>query len=156
MMSLTLLPYGNAHQTFNGTHWVFSCQHGQRECDVNMFEACAIYLTNNSIKDYFPLIECIESAKDPYASAEACVAKTKFPVPLKRVSECVKGKEGNSLMHEIGLLTENLNPPHKYVPWFVINGEHSDEIQEACEKDLTKVLCQHYKGELPSSCKRKI
>jgi interferon gamma-inducible protein 30 len=37
--------------------------------------------------------------------------------------------QGKSLMHKNAEATAALNPPHKFVPWIVINGQHTDEIQ---------------------------
>ena len=33
------------------------------------------------------------------------------------------------LMHEIADSTEALVPRHNYIPWMVVNSEHTDEIQ---------------------------
>lgn len=37
-----LYPYGNAKRAQNGSSWAFTCQHGVRECQGNLIEACAI------------------------------------------------------------------------------------------------------------------
>ena len=55
-----------------------------------------------------------------------------------------KGVEGNSLMHEFGLKTESLNPPHNYVPWIVVNGQHNQTLQNQALTDLTGLICQTY------------
>ncbi len=40
-----------------------------------------------------------------------------------------QGKLGNILMHQMGKKTESLDPSHTYVPWIVVNGQHTEEIQ---------------------------
>ena len=37
-----LYPYGNAKTAQNGSSWAITCQHGVRECEGNVIEACAI------------------------------------------------------------------------------------------------------------------
>jgi interferon, gamma-inducible protein 30 len=37
------------------------------------------------------------------------------------------------LMHQMGKDTESLDPSHTYVPWIVVNGQHTDEIQVLIE-----------------------
>ena len=40
-----------------------------------------------------------------------------------------QGPEGNLLMHDVADATESLVPRHNYIPWLVVNKEHTDEIQ---------------------------
>ena len=47
--------------------------------------------------------------------------------------DCSAGKEGNKLEHSMGVKTESLDPPHEYVPWVVVNGDHTDELQEKAQ-----------------------
>ena len=45
----------------------------------------------------------------------------------------------------MGAKTEALSPPHKYVPWIVINGEHTDELQNEAQTNLVALVCKLYK-----------
>ena len=56
-----------------------------------------------------------------------------------------QGPEGNILEHAIGAKTESLDPPHNYVPWIVVDGEHSDKVQQAAMDNLLDLICQLYK-----------
>jgi hypothetical protein len=47
-------------------------------------------------------------------------------------------------MHEMGLRTESLDPPHNYVPWVVVDGVHNTTIQNMAMADLTALVCQTY------------
>ena len=40
-----------------------------------------------------------------------------------------QGPLGNALLHKFAVATEELNPPHTYVPWIVIDGD-SSEVSE--------------------------
>ena len=41
----------------------------------------------------------------------------------------LQSPEGNLLMHDVADATESLVPRHNYIPWIVVNKEHTDEIQ---------------------------
>ena len=36
-------------------------------------------------------------------------------------------------MHAIANRTEGLNPAHKYVPWIVVDGVHTEEVKRRCK-----------------------
>ena len=49
----------------------------------------------------------------------------------------------------MGAKTESLDPPHNYVPWIVVDGEHDNETQQAAMDNLLALVCKLYKvGEL--------
>lgn len=41
--------------------------------------------------------------------------------------------------------TENLQPPHKYVPWVTVNGIHTEDIENKALDNLVKLICETYK-----------
>ena len=60
---------------------------------------------------------------------------------------------GKKLMHQLATKTAHLKPPHNYVPWLTINGEHTEKLQEQAWKDLIGLVCQFYHGpEKPKQC----
>ncbi len=56
---------------------------------------------------------------------------------------------GNQLQHAFAVQTDNLKPDHQYVPWVTINGEHTEDMEQAAEKDLIGLICKTYKGSNP-------
>ena len=40
-----------------------------------------------------------------------------------------QGRLGNGLLHKFAMATEELDPPHTYVPWIVIDGESDEESE---------------------------
>jgi interferon gamma-inducible protein 30 len=58
-------------------------------------------------------------------------------------------------MHKLAQKTASLNPPHNYVPWIVVNGKHTDEIQHAAQDDLLGLICKLYLGVKPEQCRNK-
>ena len=63
--------------------------------------------------------------------------------------------EGLSILHSNADATSALDPPHTFVPWIVVNGQHTDEIQQAAERDLFKLVCDSFVGSKPEVCKTK-
>jgi interferon gamma-inducible protein 30 len=53
-------------------------------------------------------------------------------------------------MHEMGVKTESLDPPHNYVPWVVLDGVHNTTIQNMAMADLTALVCQTYQARFPT------
>ena len=151
IMRLTLVPYGNARQKKVGGKWQFTCQHGAAECYGNLIETCAIHFHPN-VSDYFPFIYCIEKSQAGFKeSAPECAKKSGFD--YSKIQACVEGPLGNELEHEMGLKTEGLQPPRKYVPWVTLNGIHTEKIENKATKDLKGLICETYQGTpKPKAC----
>ena len=65
-----------------------------------------------------------------------------------------QGSDGEKLMHEYAVKTGSLDPPHKYVPWIVINGEHTEELEQEAFDDLVGLVCKLYSGKKPGECQQ--
>jgi interferon gamma-inducible protein 30 len=72
-----------------------------------------------------------------------CAEKTK--IDFSRIDACIQTKVGNLLQHTYAVQTESLQPPHQYVPWVTVNGEHTEDMQKQAETDLVGLICKSYK-----------
>ncbi|NWS12918.1 GILT reductase, partial [Pachyramphus minor] len=160
MLNITLVPYGNAEERNISGKWDFQCQHGPEECLGNMIEACLMHEAKN-FSTYFPVIFCLESGSSVTKNLEAhpmcplswqCLQIYAPELDRGRIAACVQGDTGMALMHQNAQLTKALDPPHQFVPWIVINGKHTDELQAQAEASLLGLVCSLYQGEKPEAC----
>ncbi|XP_045907426.1 gamma-interferon-inducible lysosomal thiol reductase [Micropterus dolomieu] len=149
IMTVTLVPYGNAQEKSAGQKYTYECQHGEQECLGNMIETCLLNMT----KMAFPIIFCMESSGDVIKEAKTCVELYGEPdLTWGSIMSCVNGDLGNQLMHQNALKTNALKPSHQYVPWVTINGEHTDDLQNKAMSSLFSLVCSMYKGPKPEAC----
>ncbi|XP_077374136.1 gamma-interferon-inducible lysosomal thiol reductase-like isoform X2 [Festucalex cinctus] len=148
ILSVHLVPFGNAQEAPSGSKYVFKCQHGEQECLGNMIQACLLNMSDNA----FLIIFCMEASTDIVAAAKNCVHLYSPQLSWGRIMSCVNGELGNQLMHQNALRTNTLNPPHQFVPWVTINGEHTDDLQKKATTALLPLICNLYKGIKPAVC----
>ncbi|XP_066391520.1 gamma-interferon-responsive lysosomal thiol protein-like isoform X2 [Miscanthus floridulus] len=144
VVDLTLVPYGNARIHTGG---VISCQHGPYECLLNTVEACAIDAWPD-LDVHFSFIYCVEDlvVKRQYKDWESCFQKLGLdPEP---VTQCYNSEHGHKLELEYANQTNALEPPHRYVPWVVVDGQPLLEDYENFEA----YTCKAYKGTPPKAC----
>jgi interferon gamma-inducible protein 30 len=165
---LTAWPYGNAQEVKNadGT-WTFTCQHGVNECNGNMWEACAIeHYGNNSITvgepKWWPFYDCMEKSGQAGTASVAQNCANNNGLDWNTISTCAttsnpaKGSttDGNPWMHNIAVRTNNLQPPHQYTPWVVLNGKPISSADY--NLPLINLICAAYTGPLPSCCPKPV
>jgi len=160
--NLTVWPYGNAKETqYNSTYWYFTCQHGVSECIGNMWEDCAIehYPTvTNGMPQYWPFFNCEEASGNAGSTSVAQNCATKNGLDWNVIQGCSgttqpqygTQADGNPLMHQTALNTQNMQPPHQFTPWVVLNGVPLTSAQ--LDMSLTKLVCNAYTGTKPSGC----
>ncbi|XP_029479916.1 gamma-interferon-inducible lysosomal thiol reductase-like [Oncorhynchus nerka] len=148
-MSVTLVPYGNADESFDGKKYQFTCQHGEEECLGNMIETCILNVTGSKA---FQIIYCMEASTDVVKAGEKCMELYDPNTKWGSIMTCVKGDQGNQLMHQNAVKTGALKPTHNYVPWIVINGEHTEELQDKAMSSLFALICSMYKVSKPEAC----
>ncbi|KAF7665487.1 hypothetical protein LDENG_00141260 [Lucifuga dentata] len=149
ILTVTLVPYGNAQEIFDGKKYIFTCQHGVPECLGNMIETCILNMSSSTA---FQIIYCMESSTDVIKAAKSCVELYSPQLEWGRIMSCVNGDLGNQLMHQNALKTKALSPPHNFVPWVTVNGEHTDELQQKVMSSLFTLVCNMYKGTKPAVC----
>lgn len=149
VLNITLVPYGNAQETEKQGMWIFTCQHGERECLGNILETCILHIASD-FSQAFETIHCMEASSDPSTAASQCCSK--FGIDFSSVSSCANGTLGNKLEHEMGVMTESLDPPHQYTPWITLNGIHTNAIQSRAQSDLLGLVCDTYQGTPPPAC----
>ena len=153
IMDVTLVPYGNAQESPDGSEWRYTCQHGPQECVGNLIETCVISILQN-VTVYFPFIHCVEvniERGDPRSVAKQCASQ--LGIDFTAIDKCQDGPQGNSLEHEMAKKTNALNPRHYYVPWVTLNGKHTEDIQDKATFDLLGLVCSTYQGTKPSACR---
>ncbi|XP_047090327.1 gamma-interferon-responsive lysosomal thiol protein-like [Lolium rigidum] len=138
---VNLVPYGNAKVRVNGA---ISCQHGPYECILNNVEACAIDAWPD-VNVHFGFINCVEDlvVKNKREEWESCFEKQ--GLDPKPVMECYNSERGQKLSLKYGKQTDALVPPHKYVPWVVVDGQPLYDNFES-------FICKAYKGHPPKAC----
>ena len=147
ILNIFLYPYGNANEHKSGEKWEFDCQHGEKECKVNLVETCALHLLSPANKLQF--IHCIET-NPSVQNGEECAKR--LGIEWTPIEECYNGPQGNILEHEMAEKTASLKPPHMYVPWITVNGDHTEKIQDKITSNMLKYVCNFYKGPKPAQC----
>jgi len=159
MADVLFVPYGNAeeNQTDSGTY-EFDCQHGPPECIYNIIENCALDKIEDPLTA-FQYIECIEQndeSRDPkqdyYQVAIDCCRLTNLDDDtVSKMESCALGSEGMLLEHGAAVKSNSLDPPYNYVPYVVVNGEHSEDVQDKITDSLFNYVCDSYQGPNKSS-----
>eukprot|EP01098_Paradermamoeba_levis_P011712 TRINITY_DN503_c0_g1_i3.p2 TRINITY_DN503_c0_g1~~TRINITY_DN503_c0_g1_i3.p2 ORF type:complete len:104 (-),score=36.75 TRINITY_DN503_c0_g1_i3:133-444(-) len=78
--------------------------------------------------------------------------RSKLQLNWTAINDCAKGTEGNQLERANGDKTDQLNPKHQYVPWIVLNGVHTEDINKEAQDDLLSLVCKTYTGTKPAGC----
>ncbi|XP_066912920.1 gamma-interferon-inducible lysosomal thiol reductase-like [Clytia hemisphaerica] len=149
IVNFEFIPYGNAQEQPYGSSWYFTCQHGSAECLGNLIETCAIHYNPDASK-IIPFLHCLEEYGPTQTNAQYCAGIAK--IDYNTIYTCSEGDEGKQLEHRMALKTEALNPPHQYVPWLTMNGQHTTAIQNGLSSNMLATICNAYTGAKPAAC----
>jgi len=151
IVSLKMIPYGNTK--YNSTTDTYTCQHGVDECTSDVFEQCAIYLTNfgsmERAETAFPFLQCMELQEGNPQFAESCYTKS-MPSSTTSVSWSDVSNCAATQSQEMQAIANKLTIPtnHQYVPWVLVDGTLLSNTEL-----LKAAVCQAYTGEKPPSCR---
>ncbi|GFO28455.1 gamma-interferon-inducible lysosomal thiol reductase [Plakobranchus ocellatus] len=146
LMTVNLLPFGNAQERRIGFQWEFTCQHGKAECTGNIVETCMIHYYPDTTKQ-LNMVACFNAnyigtlGADWQASLQNC---SKTGVDVEKIKTCVTGHEGNNLEHIMAMNTG----PHGYTPFIMLDGV----VNPNAEDHLLSEVCRVYKGVKPPIC----
>lgn len=88
-----------------------------------MIETCALSLYDKYTQA-LPFIICLEtSSNDWITQGKKCA--TQYGLSWESINSCATSEQGIALEVEVAKVTEALQPAHTYVPWVVVNGQHS-------------------------------
>jgi len=141
---LEFVPYGNA-VTNGGT---VTCQHGIKECELNMLHACAI--KNMPAKETPAWVQCAMGVgavgnKQPKDVLDSCKASN-----ADKIWSCYGGgsnQEAINLHLEHGKRTASAG--QQYTPYMLLNDQHSKEA----ENDISRAICGAIQGTKPEGCR---
>ncbi|KAK1365537.1 Gamma-interferon-inducible lysosomal thiol reductase [Heracleum sosnowskyi] len=145
IVNLRLIPWGNAHRVTNIT---WTCQHGPDECLINTVEACAVNLWPDP-KVHFKLIQCIErlTLGGKQNLWRSCLGEQHLNQEL--MNHCYNSTTGNDLQLRAAYETERLQPPHRFVPWVIVNNK---TLEQDYQNYITHI-CKAYTGpNRPGTC----
>mmetsp|Transcript_68845 Transcript_68845/g.128490 ORF Transcript_68845/g.128490 Transcript_68845/m.128490 type:complete len:260 (+) Transcript_68845:91-870(+) len=153
-LNVHLHPSGNAELTGVGNAQELNCQHGTDECHGNAVHACAMKVWEP--ENYLPVVMCME-AKSPESAADidkafSSCAKARN-LSIHEVASCLSAStEVQSMMFGHYHATQALKPPHEWVPWVLLNGEHD---YHADMGELHEAICNLLRAGdgAPASCR---
>ncbi|CAG2167806.1 unnamed protein product [Oppiella nova] len=145
-VDIDLIPFGNANVSYPNHDFkpYFQCQHGPDECYGNKAQACVIDLTK-STRPSLSYVKCMFSAdnwRQTVMTAQKC-AET-LSMNWTQIKECIDGSHGDRLLVAHSHRTFNLEPQHRFIPWVIIDGTHTDEIQSRSQTNLMQYMCEAY------------
>lgn len=93
---------------------------------------------------YYDYVSCTIARfdrTDMLAAVQTCAGL--YPsLDAKLVSDCAKSAQGTQLTLGMGVYSKVVQKDLNWVPWIVVNGQHTKEIQDSAEKSLISHLCQ--------------
>ncbi|XP_071097712.1 gamma-interferon-inducible lysosomal thiol reductase-like [Haliotis cracherodii] len=152
VLNVTIVPYGNARERQRNGTWEFACQHGSVECLGNLIATCALNYTSYTPSDYMPFINCMETSTvhgHELTALHKCAAANNMSEA--DLLTCLKNEDSGVLMHQMALTTEKAKI--NFVPWIVVNGQHTTSIQNSVYRGLMSFVCKTYSGPKPTACK---
>lgn len=146
IVNLRLIPWGNAY--LNKSTNAIVCQNGLDECKLNTLQACTINVLRD-VNKHFALIYCFEFLviEGRYKDWRTCFSS--LGLNQKPVLDCIGSVNGTKLEQSYAIETAQLNPPHTFVPWVVVNNQSIGKDYN----NFTAYACMAYKGNsVPVAC----
>lgn len=132
-IDLQLVPYGKANTTYQPSTGapIFTCQHGQPECEGNIIYSCLIKYVASQVKQ-LQFLKCSFQASDWYWNStiiyKRCSEDLLDGDERNQFESCPEG-DGPYLLDAMGNKTHSLSPALNYVPWINFNGVRNKQAE---------------------------
>merc|ERR1712002_620928 len=93
VVDVTFYPYGNAKQVLRHGMWHFTCQHHEKECQLNLVEVCVNHFYFDKMMSF---VYCA-AIHHTFSGARWCAAR--LGMDWNRITECTGSVLGNRLKH---------------------------------------------------------
>uniref|UniRef100_A0A8D8I7D4 Gamma-interferon-inducible lysosomal thiol reductase n=1 Tax=Culex pipiens TaxID=7175 RepID=A0A8D8I7D4_CULPI len=124
-MDLKLVPFGKAYiDDSNPSDPVYYCQHGHRECTLNILHGCV--LDKLPLEKAFPVISCL--MKGFRTSFDECIKPSE--AAKSDIEECAAGPRGATLFKQFSNETATVGSPLGFVPTIEV-----DKVFELFDQD---------------------
>lgn len=148
IMNLTIVPFGNAEIDY--TTKTVTCQHGESECEGNLWEMCAIHEYPKT-EDHFWFYYCMEGyGSNMLNHVEDCATEASKQatqtIDYDVLSACFNNPvTAWQLEKQFAALTPSY---HEYTPWVEV------PTGTVLEHDYAFLysVCAAYDGDLPAGC----
>uniref|UniRef100_A0A1B6E2T5 Gamma-interferon-inducible lysosomal thiol reductase n=1 Tax=Clastoptera arizonana TaxID=38151 RepID=A0A1B6E2T5_9HEMI len=140
-MSFHLVPYGLTKRKKKQGHWVFMCQHGQEECNMDVISGCAVEIYEASDPDkLMDFIVCLEDHLYSTTALNSTIICAKNePILLKQLAYCFADPE--EMMLNFARKTENVKPEIRALPAIQINEDYIISDQRYIRRNLYGKVC---------------
>ncbi|KAJ8684260.1 hypothetical protein QAD02_020052 [Eretmocerus hayati] len=146
---IQLIPYGKAETIIQDDNYLFKCQHGEPECEANIFHACSINKIK-STKKQLDVVACMMKRSQSAQSMFNSCAKN-FD-EYNDILNCSQSKEGRELLAHYGKLTQDLDPKASIIPTITLDDEaNNEEKLKKILKNLLLEVCQRFDAP-PKEC----
>ena len=92
--------------------------------------------------------KCIEASDDsPENASKTCLPDS--GMDLAAIMDCAKGDEGDLLHMAAAQMTIDLDPPHKWTPWVLLDGKPLEEKTQEILAEICKKLPKSAQALIP-------
>ncbi|KAI4457802.1 gamma-interferon inducible lysosomal thiol reductase gilt [Holotrichia oblita] len=137
-VDIEFVPYGKASHKKTSTGWTFKCQHGPRECELNIQHACGIKHASSQSQQV-KFVNCMmKEANETNGNTAIKTCTSKNSISFDDVSRCYGGAEGQKLHAEHGDRTNKFTIID--IPTIIFNNTFDQHYQDRALKNLYSVI----------------
>ncbi|XP_058056227.1 GILT-like protein 2 [Anopheles bellator] len=138
-MKLELVPFGKSWiEQRDSDGPVYHCQHGVRECQLNILHGCI--LENLSMSQAFPVIACL--MKNFRTSFDNCMEN--YADKKQSIVDCSQGQLGAQLYERFANQTDAVHRPLPFVPTIVGDESYNYYEQDEWLHHFDRKFAQRY------------